>query len=203
MGKTPTRSSGLGSTPIVIDGTKELDAVLLRIKRSELKKAVRSASSGYLGETAKGIKSAVASAPVTKKGSRLKSEVRRTIGFKYKSGGYNPHTGRTTAHIANVGFGIAQTKEARAKKIQTAMKMRGKRAAKGNTTSGVGVSSQNVHWFVRGTKERRQRTTGREVGKVPAFFKGVLPRGVMASRAAAQARAVRNARRVFERVKAR
>lgn len=35
-------------------------------------------------------------------------------------------------------------------------------------SKGTGISTNNVHWYVLGTKKRRQEKTGRETGAMPA-----------------------------------
>lgn len=53
---------------------------------------------------------------------------------------------------AKAGFGVGKQK-----KLQTV-----------RARPGVGISKTNAHWYGLGTSERRQRTTGRRTGRMPA-----------------------------------
>lgn len=47
----------------------------------------------------------------------------------------------------------------------------------GKSKGGVGIAHQNIHWVVSGTKPRTTRA-GQYRGRMPAFGRGVLRRGV-------------------------
>lgn len=70
--------------------------------------------------------------------------------------------------LAKVGFGVGPKK--------TQKPRRSKRTGRG----GVGISAQNIHWWVAGTKERRTkghkvrtRSQGHSTGKMPSFQPGL------------------------------
>lgn len=50
---------------------------------------------------------------------------------------------------------------------------------------GVGISARNVHWWLAGTKQRKQKTTGRSTGRMPKAQSKPVQTGMRQAAAAA------------------
>lgn len=73
---------------------------------------------------------------------------------------------------AKAGAGVAKKTEA-AKKRATAKAEKRKQSEK----RGAGISAQNVHWFILGTKKRTVKKTGKNVGLMPPLASYVIKNG--------------------------
>lgn len=120
-----------------VTGSKDLDRIFKHLATSGQKKIGRSILNGMLTEISRGVRNAVP--------PKLQS-VKRTIGR------VNKKNKRKNVHEAKVGFGVG--KQRKSKKQRDPKK------------PGVGISKQNVHWLILGTKERRQKTTYHPTGKL-------------------------------------
>ena len=119
-------------TERIVTGHKAIDRRLRHLARKSANKAARAGLNKGVRIGAKELKKAVP--------SRLKS-VRATIGSSVKK------SKKTGVTVAKFGFAVG--------------KSRRKKAAKRSTIAGVGISRQNVHWWVLGTSHRSGR------GKMP------------------------------------
>lgn len=128
----------------IVTGVRSLDRKLKRLARKSANKAARSG----LGKGARlGAKLVKKEIPSKQKG------IRKAIGSSVKKAKGGANKGITQAK-----FGTAGKRKASA----TAAENRDKRRP------GVGISSQNVHWWITGTAKRTQKKTGRNTGKMPA-----------------------------------
>ena len=72
---------------------------------------------------------------------------------------------------ALVGFGVGKRKKNEPKKANR----------QGNKRGGVGISAQNIHWWVAGT-ERRETRYGSDRGQMPAMQPGLAAQAARKSR---------------------
>jgi len=86
--------------------------------------------------------------------SGIKAAARKSIGHTIKR--------RAAGHELKIGLGVGKRGAKRDKRLS-----RGK-------TKGKGISARNIHWWVLGTKERRQKGTGQKVGSLEPVFEGVV-----------------------------
>lgn len=159
-------TKGLGQ----IIGARELDRKLQYLSTGGSKKAVSAAINAGLTVVTKAIRAEIGNTPVTVRGkdsATVKREARKSIGKSFVRGGTD-RMGKTTARVAKAGFAVA-------KKHKT-LKQKG-----GGKTRGVGLSARDIHWFVLGTKERHQYSTGRKTGKIRAFLEDVIPKAMATS----------------------
>lgn len=94
--------------------------------------------------------------------SGIKAAARKSIGHTIKR--------RAAGYQLKIGFGVGR----RGAK-------RDIRLSKGKTR-GKGISARNIHWWVLGTRERRKKTTGQEVGSLEAVFDDVIRNAWSAAR---------------------
>jgi len=163
-----------------VKGLSQLERKLKSLASSGSKQVARASLGGAVAPLRKsirqGVNASVQSAP-------LRRAARLTIGSSVKKqpdGSYG----------AKAGFGVGKP----SKKKRTAAHERsvyGQGGAK--LARGVGLSSQNIHWFVLGTRERTQKTTGKAVGKIAAELLGVIPAAVNSSRGQMISEAARRA----------
>lgn len=167
-----------------ITGVKELDKALRALAESKIKKVARSAISKAMRVIAKEIKKQI---PPKYKG------LKKAIGSRFAK----PKTGNQK-HItmARAGAAVGITK-AKQKKAAEQEKSRRQGAKK----PGVGLSANNIHWAILGTKDRRtgektfrrkggnvKKPTGNAVkptGRMPAILRGIVKRGFGAAEGAA------------------
>lgn len=132
---------------LVVRGMKALTAKIKRIEKA-VKKHISVPIMRAAGkETARVIKSRMA--------SRYK-DARKSIGWRMKKVSENPKNIVSAKAGAGVGF--------RGKRRRTFLASQAKRR---QGRKGVGTSPQNIHWWFLGTKDRRQKTTGRVTGSQP------------------------------------
>lgn len=72
---------------------------------------------------------------------------------------------------ALVGFGVGKRKKKAPKKVNR----------QGNKQSGVGISAQNIHWWVAGTEQRETRKS-KDRGQMPAMQPGLAAQAARKSR---------------------
>jgi hypothetical protein len=72
---------------------------------------------------------------------------------------------------ALVGFGVGKRKKNEPKKVNR----------QGNKKGGVGISAQNIHWWVAGTEQRRTRY-GLDRGQMPEMQPGLAAQAARKSR---------------------
>lgn len=125
----------------VLTGDKALDR---RLKSLERKAANRAARAGLW----KGAR--LAARLIKKEVPAKQKSVRRSIGSSVKKD-------RSKVTKAKAGAAVG-----RARKTSIA-----KAKSRDASRSGVGISAQNIHWFIMGTDNRTQNTTGRSTGSMP------------------------------------
>lgn len=96
--------------------------------------------------------------------SELPTRLRRAIGSRFKK----YRKGEVTAKVGGA--------------VGKARKYAGRRPA-GSGRPGVGISGQNIHWYLAGTEPRVQKTTRRPTGKMPKVT--AVPFGYAKSKAQA------------------
>lgn len=175
-----------------ITGLKKLDIAFASLLAQGAPKAAIAGTRASLVVVGKAMRAAVNGSSVPEPGAtRLKSEARRSIGNVVRKGGTSK-IGKTTQPIAKVGFGVGKRAKARAKLIAKAQAAHGDRKGRG-----VGASVQDIHWFVLGTEERRQTTTGRSTGKMDPVFDDVTDQAMQSSGPAAAAAGAKKANAVL------
>lgn len=127
------------ATPI-LTGVKECDAMLRAVGTKVGNRAARGVLAKAVRLAVKRIKAKVPSA---------QKSVRKAIGGSVKKQKGGADRGITKA---KAGAGVAKKNA----------------PPKGGTNGGVGIGPANVHWYVLGTKDRRVKKTGQNVGKMPA-----------------------------------
>ena len=132
-------------------GIPELDKRLEGLQLAVANRVARSALAKGARVAAKTIKSEIP--------SRHKA-MRKAIGSSVKRVKSGPNKGFTQAKA-----GAAVGKKA-AKQKAEAEQTKAQRKAEGKP--GVGISAQNIHWYILGTRERTVTKTGQRVGKMPA-----------------------------------
>lgn len=125
----------------IVTGVKELDR---KLKKVETKLANKAARAGLLKGVRLGAKLAKKEVP-----SKLKS-VKKSIGSSVKKS-----KGGESKGITQAKFGVSVGKKSKAK------------PAKRSSHGGVGITSDNVHWFVLGTANR-ETSSGKSTGRMPA-----------------------------------
>jgi len=158
-----------------LQGARELERKLKHLQSQGSKKVARAAVTGMVGPIRKGIRQQVNATPAT---TELRRAARKAVGSKVKKqpdGSYG----------AKAGLGVGKMTK----------KQRASASARAAGGQGVGVSKHNIHWFVLGTTERTQTSTGKSVGRIKPVFKGVVPRAVTASTPAAIAAGAEKARK--------
>jgi len=123
----------------ILTGVEECDAMLREVGTKIGNRAARGVLARAAGMAAKKIKAKVPSS--------LKS-VRRSIGSSVKKQGSGADRGIVKAK-AGAGVGKKNKKP------------------EGGTKGGLGIEAANVHWYILGTKDRKQKTSGRDTGKMP------------------------------------
>lgn len=140
-----------------ITGEKAIDRKLKRLATSGQKRVARAALGKALTVLARGIRNAI---------DPSQKSAKKTVGTKNKK---NKQTG---LHEAKVGLGVG--KRTASKKQRDSKK------------GGVGISKENIHWLVLGTKDRtRWKTSGAPTGGSPPVGKDWLKKGIGASKAEA------------------
>ncbi len=133
----------------IVTGLKEIDQALKQLERKAANRIVRAGLRKGARLAAKQIKAKVP--------SRYKN-IRKSVGFTVRKAKGGPSKGITEA---KAGFGVG-TASQRAKSIPLSPRARGKKP-------GVGISAQNVHWWVLGTDDRYTKK------KKPIKYRGSMP----------------------------
>lgn len=110
--------------------------------------------------------------------ARMKRAAKKTIGWRFAQGGID-RLGKTHEPIAKTGFGVGKFTKAKRAVLADGMAAKVKRGG-----GGVGLSTQNIHWPILGTKERATKK-GVKTGKMPPVLKGLAQQAVSASGTAA------------------
>jgi hypothetical protein len=140
---------------ITITGDKRIDRKLKRLAGSAQRRIARAGLAKQMTNLSRGIRNAI---PPDQKSAK------KTIGRKNKK---NPKTGQ---HEAKVGLGVGK----RTKSTKQRDPKKG----------GKGISKENIHWLVLGSKERRTKS-GRSTGKMPRAPEDWVKNGVRATQAEA------------------
>lgn len=130
-----------------IDG---LDSILKKLTILETKSAGK-------------VLAAIVRAQLTVIGKQMKADVdkkvkegRKGVRSRFKN------SARKNVIKAVVGFGVGKKKKNAPKKVNS----------KGNRKGGVGISAQNIHWWVAGTKERQTKRDA-DRGSMPSMQPGL------------------------------
>lgn len=162
----------MAANDVQVLGWKQLDRKLDRLKRSSSRTALRAGINAGMVPIARALRTAV---NATSASPQLKRAARKAIGKRFAKAKRGMARGQ---YQAKVGFGVGKmTKRAREK-------------AEAHAGRGVGITKDNIHWFVLGTDEREQKTTGRATGRIAGIFEGLLAK-VAASSAPAALEAAR------------
>lgn len=153
-----------------ITGVRELDRRLRRLDDKVARRLASAAVRSGLRLLVKEIKSGLP--------TELK-EAKTAVGWRFKKS--TTRDGKD----AKVGFGVGK-RSSEAKRS-------------GRNSGGIGITKQNVHWFVLGTPSRTQETTGRSTGRMPGILENVVPRSVLSGSAGAVRKMQQNLRKGIER----
>jgi len=133
---------------VMITGDKELDKTLSRLTGAVQKRVV------YAG--------------LRKAGPIMSKAIKQRVPSRYKMAraaiGWRFDTARKSKKGiagARAGAGVGKKTKARERHMEKA------EARAGSSRPGVGISRQNIHWFLLGSDTRRQYTTGRRTGRMP------------------------------------
>ena len=133
------------SRTLTMTGIPEVDRTLKKLGTSDARKAARTGVNAGMSVLAKFIRAEVKAEPDASR--NLRKQISKTIGKRFRK---NRRTGESTA---KVGPGVGKQTPA------TGSRRPGRK----------GLSKQNVHWFVLGTKDRRVRTTGNPAGRLQSI----------------------------------
>ena len=152
---------GSRNSRVELEGMAQLLRNMDELQRGPLKKATRAGLQAGMTPIAQAVKAGVNS---TESSHTVKRIARKTVGKKLKKNKY------TKVYEARVGFGVGKMT-----KLQRKRATERHEAGKG-TGGGVGLSKQNIHWFVLGTEERRAggKTAGKR-GRIDADLFQVVP----------------------------
>lgn len=150
-----------------LTGVKELDRALMSLGESKIKRVTRSAVGKSLRVLAKGIKQKV---PPQFKG------IKKAIGSRFNKAKGGAAKGQVQAKVG-VGVGMP-----RFKKSKDGTWVKSTKFSSGDRKSGgVGISAQNAHWFILGTKDRVQKTTHKSTGRMSPQVSRIVKDGVAAA----------------------
>lgn len=154
-----------------ITGIKELDVAMRNLATNEIKKAARQAINKGIRVLAKSQKSKVP--------PRYK-HLKKLIGSRFGKAKAGSQRGQVQA---KAGFGVGKKRTRLDKETgkRVASKLTESRKLKdGEKRRGVGISLNNIHWIVLGTKERRHKKSGHKTGKMPPILERIIPEGTEA-----------------------
>lgn len=143
--------AGFLKTQRIVLGIPELDKALQELKISVANRVARAGLSAGIRLAVKQIKREIPSG---------QKHLRKAIGGYVKQVKSGPNKGFTAAK------GGAAVGKKRSARLAEARQLKAERMASGKP--GVGITANNIHWWILGTKERTQKTTGRNVGAMPA-----------------------------------
>lgn len=152
-------------TAAFMEGLKPLQKRLDALKKGSRESIERSAVRAGLNVIGSGIKKGL---------STTVKHVRPSVKSRFKRG--------RVRIVAKVGFGVGPRN-----KKQTKTRDRKDRG-------GVGISANNIHWWLLGTKQRSTKS-GKNTGIMPAQQPGMVPRAYAANKAAAFKKMVDAARK--------
>lgn len=145
-----------------ITGDKEIDKQLMKLASSGQKRIVRSIDGAMMTVFLRGVRNAI-----PPKYKSAKKALGRKLNKKNKK-----------KNITETKFGFGVGKRTTSKKQRDPKK------------GGVGISKQNIHWLILGTKGRdRWKTNKGSTGDSPAIGKDWLKKGVKAVEAEAMRKA--------------
>lgn len=157
-----------------ITGDKALDRKLRQLAGRGASKAATAGIRAALTPVAQAMRRAVTASDAS---PELKRAARKTIKSRFAK------TFGRGRKQAKVGFGVGKKADA---------------GRSGRNRGGVGISSNNVHWFVLGTKNRQQKTTGRNTGRVRDVFSGLAEQALNAASSQALEKARKKIAQVIE-----
>lgn len=162
-----------------VEGLDALQRKLMNLEDKGAQKAIRAGIRAGLSPVAKALRAAVNSSGAS---PAMKREARKLVGRRY---GKAKVTGRTGSVEAKVGFGVGMRPSGKKARARAASKRGEAKALRAlSRRPGVGISQSNIHWFVLGTKDRRQKK-GRRTGRIPALLAGLAQKAAAQSSQAA------------------
>lgn len=137
---------------------KKMVAAFYKLRKDAAKIARKGVNAG-LTPMAQAVRAAVSAAPLS---DELKAAARKSVGKRMVKG-TDPPEGK-------IGFGVGKQTARKKEQIHT----RTQRGPGGSGEKrGVGVSANNIHWFVLGTQDRTT-TAGHPTGKIAGLLSGIV-----------------------------
>ena len=133
----------VGNKSLLVTGIKEIDRKLDGLANKEKRKIVRASTNAGMTAFSKVLRTTVSAEAIS---PQLKRAMKLTIGRRF----WRARLGQD-GMAAKVGFGVGKRKSPK---------------RSGRNKSGVGIGSRNVHWFALGTRVRRVKQTGQQVGRI-------------------------------------
>lgn len=163
---------------VTLTGDKKLDKVLIRLTGVTSRKAAIAGVRAMMTPIAQEMRKGVTRSGVS---VDLRRPARKTIKAKLTKSKFG--TTKGTVQSAKVGFGVGKQKIP---------------PRSGNNTGGVGVSANDIHWFVLGAGPRWLKKgsrngpkTGHRTGSIAPVFKGIAAAALASSKAKSIAAAMR------------
>ena len=158
---------------MAVSGVKEIERTLAKLASDGLDKAEKKALGKGVRVIAKGQKDKVP--------GRYK-HTKRLIGSSVKKARRGANVGK---YEAKAGFGVGKKRtrldKATGKRVASKLtESRKGRNKKGRKAKGVGLSLNNIHWAVLGTKDRAHKS-GHKTGKMTRLLDRVVPEGTQAA----------------------
>lgn len=146
---------------VAIDGLPQAQRKLSHLAESASRKALTAGIRAGMTPLGKAMRAAINAADAS---PELKRAARKSIGQRFA----RPRGGARDERAARVGFAVGKKRGT----LLTAHKSRG-----------VGLGVANIHWFVLGTDERKQKS-GHETGRIRDVFGDATSQAVASSAAA-------------------
>lgn len=158
---------GTANRTFRLEGMEAIDRRLSKLSGTSARRVVRSGMTAGLAVLVKQMRQEVAAEPGIS--PQLKKALKRVVNKRFKK------RKRQDALDAKAGFAVGKAREPE---------------RSGENDTGVGIGSENVHWYALGTKLRRVKSTGRSVGRIAQV--GIVRRATAKAKGAAlrQVRAV-------------
>lgn len=181
-----TRTQTTHMSAVSMDGMDELQKFLDHIIDEKTRMKIMSgAIRAGLTEIKRVIRKLVNKTPVkTARGDDVRKAARQTLGTYFK------RFPRKGGYTAKAGFGVGM----RGGKRTECLTM-GSSPSPGS----VGIAGSNIHWWVLGTQQRSTKS-GKRVGKIRPFFKGVVKQAQVQASATIVPKMLKRAKSTFKRI---
>jgi len=137
-----------------VTGDRLIDRRLANLTKKGTKRAITAGIRAGMTPMARALRSGINATSASRK---LKRAARKSVAKRFKK------NRAANVREAKVGFGVGRGK--------------GKVSAMGK---GVGISKQNIHWFVLGT-DQRQTKDGQKTGRIEDMFSGLAQAALASS----------------------